>query len=148
MDAGTVEKYVKNLPHFGGIFYADQLDRVKILSFPVSFIIFENEHWSSLYLDIDSIEIMDSAGLMPSEDINEKLKNFICALMPGKDFLATPQLQSDKSEACGKYSISFLYYRTLTGKDLSQFCEIFSADYAKNEIQIENIFQEIRNLKL
>ena len=143
MDAASVEKIAKNLPNFGGIFYADQLAHAKVLSYPVSFIIYENAHWSSIYIDFDSIEIMDSAGLMPSEDVNKTLKNFICNLLPGKDFLATPQIQSQDSKACGKFALSFLYFRTLTGMDLSKFCEKFSSDYELNESKINEIFAEI-----
>ena len=145
MDAASVEKIAQSLPNFGGIFYADQLAQVKVVSYPVSFIIYENAHWSSIYIDIDCIEIMDSAGLMPSEDVNKTLKNFICNLMPGKDFLATPQIQSQDSEACGKFALSFLYYRTWTGMDLLKFCEKFSSNYELNESIINKMFDAIAN---
>ena len=46
MDAGAVEKFaVAELNNFGGIFKADMLSNVTILSLPVSLIVLADDHW-------------------------------------------------------------------------------------------------------
>ena len=148
MDAESIENLVSGLENFGGIFDADQLDRVKILDLPVSLIINNDGHWLSIYIDQKSFEIMDSLGLTACKNIDKKLCRFICAHSYGKHFIATPKIQSDTSKSCGKFATSFLYFRTITSKNLKTFSTIFSQDFAENEKILDEIFQTIQKIHL
>ena len=148
MDAKSVAKLVNELPHFIGMFRADELKNVKIISLPISLVVFEKNHWSSIIIDSESVQIMDSAGLLPTEELNEHFKSFICNNLYGKDLLATPQLQPDNSEACGMYAISFLYYYFIKKNDLVQFCKYFSTNFKKNDEIIRDIFKEVLRVKV
>ena len=62
MDAGAVEEFaVEEIKNFGGIFEADMLPNLTILSLPVSLIILVDSHWIGLVkqniLNIFSINI-------------------------------------------------------------------------------------------
>ena len=146
MDAESVSEIVKNLENFGGIFSSDQLENVKILDLPVMLIILDNGHWLSLYIDQETLEIMDSAGFTANDGINKHLCRFLCAQSYGKTLTATPQLQQEDSSDCGKYATCFLVFRSLTGQPLTKFAKIFSSDFKANAEIIEEIFQEIKKL--
>ena len=146
MDARKIEKIVSGLENFGGIFDAKQLDRIKIVDLPVSLIIHNDGHWLSIYIDRKHFEIMDSLGLASSANLDTHLCRFICAHVCGKTFYATPQLQPDNAKSCGKFAAAFLYFRTVTSKDLKMFSSIFSQDFAKNEKIMEEIFETIEKI--
>ena len=55
---------VKNFDNFGGIFRLSQLSQIKIISLPIAFILLIDEHWISIYITENSVEIMDSSGFL------------------------------------------------------------------------------------
>ena len=146
MDAEKIDGVLKGMTNFGGIFDDNQLESVKILSLPVMLIVNCNQHWISLYIDEKVLEVMDSIGLVKDEKVNPHLCRFLCAHMAGKDFVATPKLQRDGSEVCGKFAVSFLVYKSLTQKPLKKFLTVFSRDYSRNSRNISEIFQTILDL--
>ena len=146
MDAESIEDLVKGLENFGGIFDSSQLQNVKILDSPVSLIVNTGGHWIAIYIDGKTVEIMDSLGLISCQNIDKHLCRFICAHIRGKTFLASPKLQSNSSSDCGKFAISFIYYRSLTSQSLKNFLTIFSENFQTNSKVIEEIFQTIQKI--
>ena len=94
MDAESVEKLLKGLPNFGGIYKLDQLKYMKIISLPVSLIILAQQHWISIYISSKLIEVMDSLGFIGSANLHKSLRRFLRVHLCGKDLSITPRLQS------------------------------------------------------
>ena len=146
ISAKSAEEILKNFEHFGGIFYADQLENVKVLDLPVSLLILDDGHWISIFIDERSLEVMDSAGFTTNEKSNKHLLRFLCAHSYGKALTGTPQLQDDNSSDCGKYAISFLCARTFTHLQLKDFAKLFSNDFEKNSKIIGDIFNTVQKI--
>ena len=134
---------MNELDNFGGIFRLQQLKDIKILSYPVSFIILAYDHWISIYITNETVEIMDSAGFISIEYMHKSLKRFLRVHIREKDLTITPKLQSDDSNACALYATTFLYFRTITDKSLCEFCKIFTSDKSLNCAIIKDLFSEI-----
>ena len=147
MDAEDINTIVKDLPNFGGIFDDFQLENVKILSLPVMLVINSKEHWISIFIGKEILEIMDSSGVIKDKKINQHLCRFLCAQMTGKKFHATPQLQTVDSSDCGKYATSFLTFKALTDQSLQSFASIFSKNFTQNAKIIQEIFYTIKKLQ-
>ena len=147
MQAKDVERLVSDLCNFGGIFQLGQLAQVKILSFPVSFIINAYNHWLAVYIDDNCVEIMDSTGYLGTDGLHETLRRFLYGHIYNKTFTITPRLQSDDSNVCGLYAVSFLYYRTRTNRTLCEFCKLFSDDVNNNYETIKTIYTIIQNIE-
>ena len=140
---------MNNLDNFGGVYRLNQLKYVKILSIPVSIIVLAYDHWISLYLTKDSVEIMDSAGIIHSNFMHKSLRRFLRVHIYNKNLSITPKLQSDDSSVCALYAAAFLYYRTITNKTLCDFIKIFTTDFDINCSIINDISAVIwPNLKL
>ena len=146
MDAEKLNGILKGISNFGGIYDANQLERVKILSLPVMLVINSENHWIGVYLDEHDMEVMDSLGLIKNNNLNRHLCRFLCAHMQGKNFFATPQLQSNDSEDCGKYVISFLIFKAFTQKSLKEFSSVFSSNFEENSQNISTIYKTIKKL--
>jgi len=143
MEAGNVEKIANGLRNFGGVFRLGQLPRVKILSLPVSIIILAYDHWLSVYIDENATEIMDSTGHLGTGGVHRSLRRFLYGHVYNKTFSITPRLQSDESNICALYALSFLYYRTYTNQSLCDFVKLFSTDTAQNCKIIRKIYDTI-----
>ena len=128
------------MEHFGGIFEEAQLPRVKILSYPVSFIILVREHWIAVFITEKTLEIMDSNGFLGLKSMSTELQTFLKLHICGKNFEATPQLQLEESDTCGLFAVSFLYYRTKVNLTICDFCDYFSSNLGKNTTLITEIF--------
>lgn len=147
MQAGEVEKVANNLCDFGGIFQLQQLKYVKIISYPVSFIILAYGHWLGIYLTDQTVEVMDSTGHLGKDGLHTTLKQFLRSHIYNKTFTITPRLQSDQSNICALYTLSFLYYRTFTGRSLCSFSKLFTADTKTNCNIIKKIYETILKLE-
>lgn len=140
MDAENVERYTKNIPHFGGIFDIEQLQNVKIISYPVTLILHDHGHWLGIFMSKHRVEIMDSLGYLNKSRINKYLLKLLQVHIYNKKFFISPTLQSKQSSSCALYAISFLYYRTNTHQSICQFCKIFTNDRNLNCVIIYRIF--------
>ena len=147
MNAGQIEKFAKRVPNFGGIYRLGQLNRVKILGFPVSIIVLVYGHWIAIYMDYKNVEIMDSSGYFGTKGLDVTLCRFLSHHINNKNFKLTPKLQSENSADCGLYSLSFLYFRGITGRTLCEFCKLFSSDFKTNSETIKNIFRFVKKLE-
>ena len=147
MNANEIEKIVSGLINFGGIYQIKQLKNVKILSYPVSFIVNINHHWISVYITDSQIEVMDSLGYFHSGNADNIICELIVLHSKNKQFLITPLIQNPSSDTCAKYSICFLFYKTLTGNSLCKFCSNFSIDLNSNDGIISEIFETVLKLQ-
>ena len=125
--------------HFGGIYKITQLQNVKIISLPVSLIVWEDDHWISLFITKTDLEVMDSSGLINAQNYSDKLLRFLQLQLREKNLSITPKLQSDTSDTCALYAMVFVIYRTETGKSLCDFCKLFT----DNPITNCNIIKDI-----
>ena len=146
LSAGEIELLVKNMDNFAGIFSLSQLKNVKIIGVPVGFIVNANQHWISVYISDYSVEIMDSLGYLAGKNVHLNLINMLCCHIYGKELLVTPKLQADASDNCGKFAVSFLYFRILSRHNLERFASVFSQDYDENSVRINEIFKTVEKL--
>ena len=146
MDAESVNEHTKKFKHFGGIFKIDQLDRVKIISYPVALIIYQDNHWIAIYISEKVFEVCDSSGYLENENLDKKLRRMLKLHLQNKKFTATPRLQSEKSDNCALYCICYLYIRLKLKKSLCDFTSLFSTDKNKNSSIITGLYRDIKPL--
>jgi hypothetical protein len=147
MDANEIEKIISGLINFGGIFELHQLKNIKILSYPVSLIINLDAHWISVFVSETKLEIMDSLGYFQNENIDKILCELLALHIKHKNFTISPLLQNPNSDTCAKFSICFLFYKTLTGNSLCKFCANFSSDLNLNDDIINEIFETVLKIQ-
>ena len=146
MDAGNVEKEISRLDHFVGIFDIKTLPEIKLVSYPCSLIVLTNEHWISIFMNQNVIEIMDSMGYLATKTFSKYLRIFLSAHLVGKRLITTPQIQSDDSNLCALYSICFLYFRTFKCGNLCDFCQLFTTDLNKNCVIISKLYKNVKRI--
>ena len=146
MDAESVNDYTKKLTNFGGIFSVNQLENIKIISFPVALIIHDNSHWVAIYLSENIVEVCDSSGYLKTEKLHTKLQKLLKVHFIDKKFFATPRLQSYKSRNCAIYCICFLFIRIRLKRTLCDFTSLFTTDKNVNCSIISNLLKEIEPL--
>ena len=112
------------------------------LGFPVGMLVYHEEHWICLYIDDDIIEIFDPLGFVTNSTF-KALHLFLATHMQKKVLLCSPRIQAATHSNCGKFAVSFLYWRLSCEKDLLSFIELFSTDQSKNSQLINNFFTEI-----
>ena len=106
-------------------------------------LIYHEEHWLCLYIDDDVIEIMDPLGFVTNSTF-KVLHFFLSTHMQKKTLQCSPRIQAATHSNCGKYAISFLYWRLNCEKDLLSFIELFTPDQHQNSVLIDNFFTEIK----
>ena len=144
MRAADVEKYVKNLENFGGIYKIEQLKYVKICSLPVSLVIFTNNHWIGVYITENVIEIMDSSGFINKANMPVTLRTFLRIHAYNKRFFCTPRLQPSGSTVCGLFVVTYLIFKNTTNKSLCDFCQVFSSNFSLNYEILLKLFKAIK----
>jgi len=137
---------LKDLPNFGGIFYAADLGQIAVVSYPVGILIYSKEHWVSVYLSDEYIEVMDPLGFMYNSSFHF-LHLFLKINMQKRELRCSPRIQAATFSNCGKYCIAYLYHRLLSHKNLSSFLKNFSADQTQNNLIINKLFKKIKKRK-
>lgn len=106
---------ISKVPH--GVFAADMLPKEKIKILPQMFVVntctsevknFSNCHWICLHIKSSVIEYFDSSGDF-SFLTNVHIANFVLAQQK-KIVFSCQQIQDVKSQKCGYFCLSFLYY--------------------------------------
>jgi hypothetical protein len=101
-------------------------------------------HWFSIFFPKYSpIEYFDSFGIQP---INSEVYEFL-KINANNLVFNNLQTQSNSSETCGKFCISFILYRA-RGMELKKFLELFAQNKTYNEIFIYNLFKKKFQLKI
>jgi hypothetical protein len=137
---------LKDLPNFGGIFYATDLHEIAIVDYPVGILIFSSEHWVAVYLDNDFIEVMDPLGFMYNSSFHF-LHLFLKINMQKRELKCSPRIQAATFSNCGKYCIVYLFHRLLSDKNLTSFLKYFTANQTQNNQIIKKLFKEIKKRK-
>ena len=116
-------------PNFIGCFAEDQVENLKVTSFPCFLIVnidsseLPGSHWIGLGLFHDKIEIFDPLGfnIFNWSRIPCNLLNFLHNLSVSKTVAINPRIQSDKSKLCGIFSIFYVLKRAK-----QSFSEVFA----------------------
>ena len=147
MNAGNVERDIKGLDNFVGIFDLKMLPDLKLVSYPCSLIVLTHEHWISIFISENLIEIMDSMGYLSKKSFSKSLRTFLSAHLSEKTLMITPQIQSDDSNLCALYAICFLYFRTFLCGNLCDFCRLFTSNYSENCKIISKLYENLKRIK-
>ena len=147
MDAGNVEKEIRGLDNFVGIFDLKMLPNLKLVSYPCSLIVLTHEHWISIFLSDSTVEIMDSMGYLSKKNISKSLRIFLSAHLSGKRLMTTPKIQADDSNLCALYAICFLFFRTFLCGNLCDFCRLFTNDLKQNCLIITKLYENLKKIK-
>ena len=143
MDAESADNFLRPLDNYIGTFTPKLLDKIKIVSYPVSLLVLTDGHWISFYITSTKIEAMDSLGYLGKQNFGKELRNFLTAHATAKTISTTPQLQPSDSELCSLYAIAFLYYRSFGCGTLCDFCKHFRPNLSFNAEIIKEIFTVI-----
>ena len=116
-------------PNFVGCYAEDQVEHLKITSFPCFLIVnidsseLPGSHWIGLGIFQDKIEIFDSLGfnIFNWSRIPCSLLNFLHTLSVTRTVAINPRLQSDESKFCGLFSIFYVLKRAT-----QSFTEVFA----------------------
>lgn len=103
------------------------------------FLIKTDQYALGVFITIDSIEIIDPLGV--SSNLKEgNLKYFLEAHSCGKSLSVSPRIVSSyKNNVILSSIFLFLYAKTLIGKSLVDFIEIFSRNFEVNERYINDL---------
>lgn len=97
------------------------------------------QHWVAFYIDEQGAgTYFDSYGLSPVDS------RFLLRLRRNSNTYQwnTTPLQGMLSQTCGQYCCVFLYFMC-SGYNLSQFLNLFTADYERNDRLIVKLFRTI-----
>ena len=116
-------------PNFIGCYAEDQLENLRITSFPCFLIVnidsseLPGSHWIGLGIFQDEIEIFDPLGfnIFNWSRIPCTLLNFLHSLSVTKTVSINPRIQSNESKLCGIFSIFYVLKRVT-----QSFTEIFT----------------------
>ena len=112
-------KCLHSVPHFLGVFAADELKFILIKKFPIFLIVnldssnFPGSHWISIRIGTKFVEVFDSLGFRSelwdrySPIIFHFLKNFAKT----HNFLISPIMQMPYTFDCGLFCLYFVVYR-------------------------------------
>ena len=144
--ASTIQKLLKCCPNFLGCFAEDELDNLRLKSFPCFLIVNvdsssqDGSHWMALGLFADRLEIMDPLGftIFNWTRVPSKLMNFCHRFGSRRKILVAKRIQSDISVLCGYYCIHYVIFRQLFSFHKIQ--TLFSRDLNKNDLKLLNSF--------
>ena len=122
-------------PNFIGCYAEDQVENLKITSFPCFLIVnidsseLPGSHWIGLGVFQNKIEIFDPLGfnIFNWSRIPCGLLNFLHTLSVSKTVVVNPRIQSDESNLCGLFSIFYVLKRAK-----QSFVEVFAPFDLKN----------------
>ena len=117
--ANMITSLLNCAPNFLGCFADDQLDQLKITSFPcflVANLDYSNQagtHWIGLGIFKEKIEIFDPLGfdIFNWPTVPCGLMNFLHRLSVTRHVEICPRIQSDSSRLCGIFSIFYILKR-------------------------------------
>jgi len=133
---------LENLPNFGGIFYSTDLEKITFIGFPVAILIFHKDHWISIYIDEECLEVFDPLGVITNSTF-KFLHFFLSTHIQNKILHCSPRIQSANHSNCGQFNICFLFSRLKKEKTMSSFLKLFSPDQHSNSGLIKKLFREI-----
>ena len=144
--ASIIQRLLKCCPNFVGCFAEDELDNLRLQSFPCFLIAnidssnLNGSHWIALGLFADRLEIMDPLGftIFNWTRVPCKLMNFCHRFGSRRKILVAKRIQPDFSVLCGYYCIHYVIFRQLFS--LHKVQSLFSRDLNKNDMKLINSF--------
>jgi hypothetical protein len=138
-----VKKYDYMNNNFCGVYSIDMLPQKKIIR-PCGLIVntdksmYGGSHWFGIFLPrIGPIEYFDSFGIVPQ---NEEVYEFF-----NKNgnlwTYNSKQIQSNKSQSCGKFCLLFLAFR-MKNISFKYFINLFSDNKSYNENLVKALFEK------
>lgn len=139
----ALTKCSRTAPYLSGVYALDKLPKTFISPRPALVVVntafsgnMRGEHWVAYFLNANnSLDYFDSYGLPPQGEhmlefitTNDKARNFTYNTVP---------LQSLTSSTCGKYVVTYLYYRVL-GYTNNQYISILGNNPDEN---VKNIYK-------
>mgnify|MGYP000643852479 CR=1 FL=1 len=114
LNAGDLEKSLKNDKYFAGIIKIEDLNKIVINSYPLSLIMLIRDHWVGLFITKNKIEIFDSAQLIWDDPPSEFIQ-FLCANASKKLAINKP-MQKNGSFLCGLFVLFFIKMKSRNWK--------------------------------
>jgi len=148
LDTNFIFEILKYEKHFIGVIPQDYLTTLRIVSYPVSFVVNldlstqSGSHWIGIFILEDSIEIYDSLAMNSKywKYYPNFLLKFLRQFSKTHRYFITPKLQSPNSNMCGLYCIYFLLYRR--SQTFTNCLSIFTSDLILNDNILTTIFTE------
>ena len=146
--ANMITSLLNCAPNFLGCFADDQLDQLKITSFPcflVANLDSSNQagtHWIGLGIFKEKIEIFDPLGfdIFNWPNVPCGLMNFLHRLSVTRTVEICPRIQSDSSRLCGIFSIFYILKRkTASMKEV--YSSFNLADFEANDCILLDCFK-------
>ena len=138
---------LKNAPNFLGVFPADQLQNLYIMSYPTFLIANIDDshqrgsHWISIRISKKNVEIFDSLGFdsILWGKTSPNLLYFLNRYLSSHKFLYSPVLQAKNSASCGLFSAFFI--RNRQKFSFEQCCNFFSRNLYQNDEKLLRFFR-------
>ena len=135
----SINKILSCAPHFIGCYSENEIEKIKLNSFPCFIIInldhdkLPGSHWIALHFTRKSIEIWDSLGfrLLSWPTVPCSLLNYLQSHTVSRKILVSKRMQSDSSVLCGFYCILFVICRPFMS--FSSLVNLFSSNLAVND---------------
>ena len=146
LDTNFIFDILKSEKNFIGVIPQDYLTTLKILSYPINFVVNldlstqSGSHWIGISIMDKTVEIYDSLAMNSRywKYFPNFLLKFLRQFSKTHRFFITPKLQSPISNMCGLYCIYFLLYRrTMTFTDC---LSVFSSNLVLNDRILINAF--------
>ena len=136
--AGELVDRLSDIYNFAGIITIQDIDKIRINEFPLSFIIFYNNHWTAIFVNLNQLEIMDSIH----STFESPCPEFINFLYQHKDkkILINPMLQSANSNVCGLYCIQFIIEKSKK-KSYQKILKNFTTSVILNDYIIKKLIK-------
>ena len=110
---------LKNVPHFLGVYAADELKSLSILNYPIVLVtnldtkMEPGSHWLGIRITYTTIEIFDSLGFSPLlwGKYPKELFSFLSLFISNRNILISPILQQPNTVYCGLFVLYYILYR-------------------------------------
>ena len=136
----SIEKLISDSTTYIGSFYLTAFRNLLIKAKTYSIVVHCDNHWFCLFSTPKTFEIFDPLGfLQKSECLSSTFIQFLKTQLGKKVLYANPQVQSNKSFACG-YFVSFFIVNREAGLSFNEIMSKFSKNFQKNERLVKTFF--------
>ena len=127
---------LSTVPSYIGIFKLEDIDKLRIIKFPISFVVYYREHWTAFYVLSTKLDIMDSTHSLMENPTTEFI-NFLYQNR-NKTITINPIVQGSQTNTCGLYVLDFIQSRE-NGDSYSQVLQKFTDNNMINDYIINQI---------
>ena len=150
LSENDVNNHLYMVPGYLGTYALDELDKLKIRLFP-SFLVVNLDlrsnggtHWIAVGLFINTLYLCDSLGtIVPDKRLPIELINFLHIHSFKKNLYISKQLQSIRSNTCGKYTICFIRHMC-KDPNFDSFLSNFGRNFDVNDCIVNLLYKSIK----